>query len=275
MSSDRARAVSVRHEESGAEVLATTFDTAAYLARIGYSGPKAATIETLRELHRAHLLAVPFENLDIHAGREIVLDEARLIEKIVGERRGGFCYEVNAAFAALLRGLGFAVTLLSAGVRRDDGSFAPEFDHMLLRVDLDEPWLADVSTFFEPLRLVDDVQHDGRDTYRLDREGGQITLMRLDHGDEWSARFRFTLVPWELSNYAGMCHYHQTSPDSDFTRNRICTRLTPNGRVSVTNGRLIVTADGERHETPLADDAAFAEALRQHFGIVMPLHVTI
>ncbi len=255
--------------------MATTIDVDRYLERMAYVGTRATTIEALRELHRAHMLAVPFENLDIHAGREIVLDDARLIGKIVGERRGGFCYEVNGAFAALLRGLGFAVTLLSAGVRRDDGSFGPEFDHMLLRVDLDEPWLADVSTFFEPLRLVEDVQHDGRDAYRLDREGGQITLMRLDHGDEWSARFRFTLVPWELSNYAGMCHYHQTSPDSDFTRNRICTRLTPNGRVSVTNGRLIVTADGERHETPLADDAAFAEALRQHFGIVMPLHVTI
>lgn len=245
-------------------------DVNAYLARIGYAGPRAATLETLRELHRAHMLTIPFENLDIHRGREIVLDDARIVAKIVGERRGGFCYEVNGAFAALLRALDFRVSLLSAGVHRDDGTFGPEFDHMLLRVDLDEPWLADVSTFMEPLRLADGVQYDSRDSYRLDREDERVTLMRLEPDDVWSARFRFTLAAWQLGDFAGMSHYHQTSPESDFTRKRICTRLTPNGRISITDGRLIATTDGQRHESPLADEAAFADALRQHFGIMLP-----
>ena len=94
---------------------------------MAYHGPREPTLETLRALHKAHMLAVPFENLDIHLGRPIVLDEDRLYRKIVGERRGGFCYELNGLFAALLRELGYEVTLLSARVSCEQGGFGPEF----------------------------------------------------------------------------------------------------------------------------------------------------
>ena len=107
----------------------------AYLDRIGYKGPTEVTSETLRSLHRRHLETVPFENLDISRSRPIVLDETRILHKIVEERRGGFCYELNSAFAALLRALGFQITLLSGRVARADGSDGPEFDHLALRVD--------------------------------------------------------------------------------------------------------------------------------------------
>src|SRR5215210_4041066 len=96
-------------------------DTKAYLRRIGYSGPLDPCAETLRGLHRAHMLSVPFENLDIHLERVIVLDEDKLLSKVVGQRRGGFCYELNGAFAALLRALGFDVTMLAAGVAGEGG----------------------------------------------------------------------------------------------------------------------------------------------------------
>src|SRR4029079_10924309 len=101
-------------------------DVQAYLDRINYRGERAPTAATLRELHRTHLLAVPFENLDIHLGRPIVLDQAALFDKIVRRRRGGFCYELNGLFALLLRELGFEVTLLAAGVARGDGRVRPE-----------------------------------------------------------------------------------------------------------------------------------------------------
>ncbi|MGE5735060.1 MAG: arylamine N-acetyltransferase family protein, partial [Acidobacteriota bacterium] len=136
-------------------------DVAAYLDRIGYSGPTEPTAETLCWLHRAHMLTVPFENLDIALHRAILLDRDKFIKKIVGERRGGFCYELNGAFAALLEELGFEVTLLSARVPRQDGSESPEFDHLTLRVDLEEPWLADVwfgDFILEPLRLSVDLE---------------------------------------------------------------------------------------------------------------------
>ena len=131
-------------------------DVAAYLDRIGYRGLIARTPETLRLLHRSHLEAVPFENLDIWRSRSIVLDEQLIVRKIVEERRGGFCYELNSAFGGLLRKLGFRVTMLSGRFRREDMSDGPEFDHLALRVDLDETWLADVGfgdSFLEPLLL--------------------------------------------------------------------------------------------------------------------------
>jgi N-hydroxyarylamine O-acetyltransferase len=88
----------------------------AYLARIGYFGASSPTSANLRAIHRAHLFAVPFENLDIALGRKIVVDEDVTVRKIVELRRGGFCYELNGAFAALLQALGFQITLLSARV---------------------------------------------------------------------------------------------------------------------------------------------------------------
>src|SRR5712691_1012859 len=142
-------------------------DVQAYLARIGFSGSTAPSPDTLRRLQLAHLYTVPFENLDISLGREITCDEARFVHKIVNLRRGGFCYELNGAFAALLRELGFRVTLLSGRVAREDGSASPDFDHLVLRVDLAEPWLADVGfgdSFLEPLRLkeIEQEQCSGR-----------------------------------------------------------------------------------------------------------------
>jgi N-hydroxyarylamine O-acetyltransferase len=129
-------------------------DVEAYLQRIRYHRPlmpgvdpprvdpprvDPPSIDLLRALHRAHLFTVPFENLDISQGREILCDETSILHKIVNEHRGGFCYELNGAFAALLRALGFRVTLVSARVAREDGSHGPEFDHLTLRVDLDDP----------------------------------------------------------------------------------------------------------------------------------------
>src|SRR6266478_8398002 len=156
-------------------------DVQAYLRRIRYTEPlipgidrssiDRSGIDLLRSLHRAHLFTVPFENLDIPLGRKIVCDEARILHKIVNEHRGGFCYELNGAFAALLRVLGFRVTLLSGRVARAEGGYSPEFDHLTLRVDLEEPWLADVGfgdCFLEPLRLESRLEQEqsGR-VYRL------------------------------------------------------------------------------------------------------------
>src|SRR5215211_4589245 len=128
----------------------------AYLKRINYSGPLDVSAETLRALQVAHLMSVPFENLSIHAGEPIVLEEDALFTKIVEEKRGGFCYECNGLFAALLRSLGFEVAMLAAGVGKPGGGFGPIFDHMTLMVTLADRWLADVGfgeSFLEPLLL--------------------------------------------------------------------------------------------------------------------------
>jgi N-hydroxyarylamine O-acetyltransferase len=227
----------------------------------------------LRALHTTHLLTVPFENLDIHLGRPIVLDQAALYAKIVARRRGGFCYELNGLFAALLRALGFSVTLLSARVSRPDGDFGPEFDHLTLLVEHDERWLADVGfgdSFREPLRLdAAGVQaHHGR-AYSLTHDADQWTVHWPDSDGHWQARYRFTLQPRHLNDFAGMCHVQQTSPDSSFTQRRICTRTTPDGRVTLSDLRLIITAGDERQERQLRDEAEYRSMLREHFGIAL------
>ena len=258
-------------------------DVQAYLQRIHYQGsltPGADLpgidrpgIDLLRSIHRAHLFTVPFENLDIHLGRQIVCDEDRILRKIVNEHRGGFCYELNGAFAALLRALGFRVTLLSARVAREGGGYGPEFDHLTLCVDLDEPWLADVGFgegFLEPLRLEPGMEQaqKGR-IYRLTGIDDRFGLEVMVEG-RWKEEYAFTLQPHELSDFAGMCHYHQTSPESHFTRHRICSLATPEGRVTLSDGKLIETRGSSRQERLLSGDQEWCAKLRERFGVVLP-----
>jgi N-hydroxyarylamine O-acetyltransferase len=247
----------------------------AYLERINYHGPLAPTAETLRALHGAHLHAVPFENLSIHAGEPILLEDEALFKKIVEDRRGGFCYECNGLFAALLRALGFDVRMLSAEVAHADGGFSPPFDHMALLVGLDERRLADVGfgdSFLEPLRLDERGEQgtSGGPAFRIDEEDPYLILMRHDKGEDWKAQYRFTLRPYEYSDYAEMCRYHQTSPESHFTRSTVCSLATPEGRVTLSGMRFITTSERDgRVERTLATEEEYADILREHFGIVM------
>jgi len=257
---------------------AADMDVQAYLRRIRYTEPlipgvDRPGIDLLGSLHRAHLFTVPFENLDIHLGREIVCEEGRILRKIVNEHRGGFCYELNGAFAALLRALGFPVTLLSGRVAREDGGYGPEFDHLTLCVDLDEPWLADVGFgegFLEPLRLEPGMEQaqSGR-IYRLTRIDGGFDLEVMVEG-KWKKEYAFALQPRELVEFAGMCHYHQTSPESHFTRHRICSLATPEGRVTLSDEKLIETRGSTRQEKLLSGDQEWRAKLRERFGVVLP-----
>lgn len=274
-------------------------DLHAYLQRIGYRGPLEPTPATLAALHRAHLLSVPFENLDIHLGRPIVLALPALYAKIVAGRRGGFCYELNGLFAWLLRELGFEVELLSARVF-EQGLEGPEFDHLALAVrmnagwsadtgrEVDGGWLADVGfgdSFLEPLRMRggdENAQDSG--TFRLTKAiverlgdpGGEGTgAPRADlvlersrpAGAPWEPQYVFSMAPRVLSDFDAMCRFHQTSPRSSFTRRTICSRATPRGRVTLSNQRRIVTDDGQRGECPIATAAEYRRVLRGEFGI--------
>lgn len=252
-------------------------DVSRYLQRLNYTGPTAPTADTLRKLQLAHLQTVPFENLSIHSGEPIVLAEERLFEKIVERHRGGFCYELNGLFAGLLKALGFEVVMLSAQVANDQGDFGPDFDHMTLLVTTtDAPkqrWLADVGfgdSFNEPLRLdVRDAQQQGSRSYRIDETGKHLLLSQRENGGEWRPQYRFTVAPHEFADYEAMCRYHQTSPESHFTKARVCTRLTPEGRITLSAMRLITTQNGVREELTLSDENAYEQLLRDRFGIDM------
>jgi len=230
-------------------------DIQAYLKRIAYTGAVDVSFETLRGLHLAHLYAVPFDNLDIHLGRRLSLDGAALFDKIVTRRRGGFCYELNGLFCALLRQLRFPVTMLSAGVARASGGFGPEFDHLALCVQLHDPWLVDVgfgNGFRIPVRLNETAaQPQGASAYLIAADGDCRTLLRRDEGGDWTPQYRFTLQPHALEDFAERCVFHQTSPESSFTQGRICSLATPEGRITLARNRIVETTAAGRTERDL------------------------
>ena len=258
----------------------------AYLRRINYSGSIEPNAETLRALQVAHLRTVPFENLSIHVDQAIVLEDESLYKKIVENKRGGFCYEANGLFASLLRALGFKVSMLAAGVAKrsellnlNDGSalseveFGPVFDHMCLMVELEERWLADVGfgdSFIEPL-LLDrrDDQVRGDERYRIVPLNDALILLRRKNGEDWNAEYRFDLQPHVYADYEEMCKFHQTSPDSHFTRGRICSLATEDGRVTLSDMRLITTHGSKRDEKTLTSQGEYDRVLRDRFGIAL------
>jgi N-hydroxyarylamine O-acetyltransferase len=244
---------------------------AAYLERINVPGPVTADAAGIRMLHRAHQLAVPFENLSIHLGEHIALDEAGLVEKIVRNRRGGFCYELNGAFALLLEALGARVTRFAARVH-DGCKFSPPFDHLALAVrpaDGSGPWLADVgfgSHSVYPLLLASRIEQQD--------PGGRFLLADASDGDvdvlkDGLPQYRIEQRPRQLGDFIPTCWWQQTSPSSHFTHSTICSRLTEDGRISVSERTLIRTVSGVRTEEQLAGDDALLAAYRDHFGVVL------
>ncbi len=246
-----------------------------YLQRIDYCGTLEPTAATLCALHVAHLQHVPFENLDIVRRRLFDLDPVALFDKIVTRRRGGFCYELNGLFALLLEQLGFMVTRLAARVVNKDGSLGPEFDHLTLHVqcpdDTNAGWLADVGfgdSFLEPLRFDEQgEQLDGLRAYRIEHDEAYRWVWERDYDGMWTRQYRFDLRPRQLSDFAPMCVWQQTSPDSSFTQRRICSRATPDGRVTLSEMRLITKVNGQRNECTLDSEEECQMVLRERFGI--------
>ena len=240
--------------------------------RINYNGTASPTIATLKALQLAFLLKIPFENLDIHLGRHIKLSSDSIYEKIIAKNRGGFCYECNILFFELLKELGFRVEYLSARMVTENG-VGPEFDHMVLLVHLDHDYLVDVGngqSCREPLRI------DGTKTassegyvYRVGSYRRDLALFYRQAAEEWMPRFIFTLKPRQRSEFSDMCDYHQTSPDSIFTRQRLVTMATPEGRISLTDMQLAVTNRAEKHESVIYSKNQYKTILKQKFGIVI------
>jgi N-hydroxyarylamine O-acetyltransferase len=205
-------------------------------------------------------------------GRRIRLSEDAFYEKIIKHHRGGFCYELNGSFASLLRRLGFKVRMLSARVASKTGGFSPEFDHMTLLVTMKDRWLADVGfgdSFTEP-KLLDypSPQTDSGRIYQITRKMGGRLLSRWDAEKKiWEPQYQFTLQARNLADYARRCRWHETSPNSHFRKGRMCTRLTPNGRVTLTDRKLIVTRGSKRTESSVKTRTEFNRLLQKQFGM--------
>ncbi|NUQ83501.1 MAG: arylamine N-acetyltransferase [Anaerolineales bacterium] len=229
-------------------------------------------------LQIAHLQNVPFENLDIGLKRPIRLDEGSLWEKIIVNKRGGFCYELNGLFAGLLRRIGFEVTYLNARVFNGAGELGIEFDHLALLVQVpgeSERFLADVGfgdSFSEPLKFEErGEQVQALRAYRLEEIQNGFVVWQRNYDGSWERQYFFDLIPRRFpDDYEAGCLYHQTSPKSSFTRGSIISRATPNGRVSLEDGWLILTENGQRTERPLKDRDEYHALLKQYFDITLP-----
>jgi N-hydroxyarylamine O-acetyltransferase len=240
-----------------------------YLQRIDYQGSLTPNLSTLNQLHLAHLQTVPFENLDISLNRLISLELPAILHKIVNLHRGGFCYELNTAFAWLIAEIGFPVELLSASTF-DGKSLGPEFDHMLLMVETDHTVFADVGfgdSFLLPVFPVQKPTFQFDRYYRLESSGNRWLLQQRFETGGWKSLYIFGLKSHPVSDFEAMCDYHQTSKLSNFTRKTICSRATEKGRATYTNGRFILTEAGNREETIVESEVMLNDILKQQFGI--------
>ncbi len=241
----------------------------AYLDRIGYTGSLEPTFETLRAIHRAHLFAIPYENLDIHLGRSLTLNPDMIYQKIVLDGRGGWCFEMNGLLAWALRELGFQVAHLSGSVNRAVLGDAAEGNHLVLRVDLNgEAFMADVGFgdgLLEPIPL-----REGR--YVQDGFNFGLEL----HGETWVFRkfegggpggFEFRPHPVQLSDFASQCRWLQTAPESGFVQATVCQKASSQGFITLRGAVLSVATSGGESKRTLASADEFDAVLREYFGL--------
>lgn len=252
-----------------------------YFARIDYTGSPEPTLANLRQITWLHQLAIPFENLDIVLFRKpISLANEDIFAKLVDRKRGGFCFEHNGLLGLVLRAMGYVVSYGYATWISDDGTEIDPFDHLILRVGIPgepDPWLADAGfgrqTPARPLPLVAGREEHHPETgltYRVlasSRQDRQWSVQVQDEQDSWAPLYDLDLRPRVMAEYEHRSQYHQTSPESPFTRGMMCSRPAPSGRITVADGKLILTRIGEREERPLASRQEENEALSEWFGI--------
>jgi N-hydroxyarylamine O-acetyltransferase len=247
---------------------------AAYFDRIGYSGPQQATSETLHALHRLHPQVIPFENLDTLLGRTPRLDLESVFAKLVSARRGGYCYEHNLLFRAVLDTLGFETTGLAARVLWNDPAGMMPRTHMMLLVETpDNTWLADVGfgslTLSAPL-LFDTGREQAtpHEPFRLDLIERGDFLLQVKLGDTWRPIYRFDLEPQFPADYAMANHYVSTYPESIFVDHLIVARVMPGQRQTLFDTTLTQRGDTES-KRELTNAEGLRGVLQDVFGLVL------
>jgi len=253
------------------------FDLNAYFARIGYFGERSPTLETLRELHFHHTQTIPFENLNPLLAWPVDLNPTDLQEKLIHNRRGGYCYEQNLLFRHALETLGFHVTGLAARVswNNPEGVVLPR-THMLLRVDVNgRTYIADVGfgnlTLTTPLRLESDVeQTTPHEPFRIVESGGEFVLQAKVR-DTWNPLYSFTLQPQLMPDYEMANWYVSRHPKSRFVNGLIVARAAPERRYALLNNEFAIHyPNGKTERRALATVAEIREVLEGPMGLRLP-----
>lgn len=248
-----------------------------YFGRIGYDGPREATLPVLESLHRLHPASIPFENLDPLIGRTPDLDREALATKLVRGRRGGYCYEHNLLFMHVLKALGFSVSGLGARVLWGQPEDAiVRRSHMLLRVDLGGTiHLADVGfgglTQTVPLIFAPGLEQDTpHERFRV-IEAGAVFRMQAFVAGEWRALYSFDFSEHFLADYEVTNHFLSTHPSSHFTTTLVLARALPDRRLACRNDRLSIHhLGGETEQRQLATAGELAEVAEMLFGVAIP-----
>jgi N-hydroxyarylamine O-acetyltransferase len=245
-------------------------DLDGYLHRIGFDGPREATLATLIALHRSHVAAIPFENLDVLLRKPISLELDRLQAKLVRSGRGGYCFEHNTLFAAALRTLGFSVSTLEARVRPPGSTRTLPRTHMVLRVEVeDRTVLADVGFGGDgPLAPVDlngSVAEQGLDAYRIVEEGPVLAL-QIRRDTHWQDLYAFGLEPALPADFEVANHYTSTHPASAFTQTLTVQRSVDGERRILRHRTLTVRSATGTTVREITDDE-LPTVLRDLFGL--------
>lgn len=249
----------------------------AYFSRIGFTGPAGADLVTLRALHRLHIEAIPFENLDVLLGRPIDMSEDAVERKIVEGRRGGYCFEQNTLFRGVLRALGFRTEAFLGRIRRNvPADVRTPLTHMVLRVTIDGiPWLADVGFGSlgapAPIRLdVDHEQETPLEPRRIARRGTAL-FQQARLGDQWVDLYEFTLedpapMDFELGNWFSCTH-----PRANFVNNLVVTRVEGTSRLLLNNREFIIRhLDGAAEKREIGSHAELLDLLASRYGLTFP-----
>jgi N-hydroxyarylamine O-acetyltransferase len=254
-------------------------DLDAYLARIGYGGPREPTLEVLRELHRLHPAAIPFENLSPLTGEVVSLALADLEAKLVRGGRGGYCYEHNTLLWAVLEAMGFEAQGLAARVRwgmPEDAPLRPR-SHMALLIALPEGrFMADVGfgglVQTGPLKLEFGVaQETPHERFRFDPAPEGLIDLKVELGGEWRTLYRFDLVPHLKADYEPMNWFTATHPSSPFPSHLMAARAEPHRRLALSDARFTLRErDRAPVERTLASLDELARVLSEDFGLALP-----
>ncbi len=244
----------------------------AYLARIGYSGPLRHDHATLTALHRAHLRAIPYENLDVQFGRPVTIERGPIFEKIVVNRRGGWCYEMNGLFGWALGELGFKVMRSAGSVMREERG-AADPNHLVLKVELEEGvYLADVGFgdgSRDPIRIVPGPFASHGFEFALSRQDGGWWRMH-NHKAGGAASFDFDLKPADEAALAVTCARLQTAADSPFVQNAVLQRHADKG-IWMMRGRVLREVTPQEQKDYLVDSAEeYVSVLSEVFALDLP-----
>ena len=244
-----------------------------YLKRINYSGDLSPNLVVLKQLQKAHLLTVPFENLDIHYDNPIELDIDKIYHKIVVKKRGGFCYELNGLFQKLLNSIGFDSKIISARVYNNKKEkFGEEYDHLAIIVKLNQnEYLIDVGfgefTFY-PLRFkINEIQIDPRGNFIIEKYKEEYYKVSKEDNGEKSIEYIFTEKERDIKEFSEMCNFHQISPDSHFTHKKLISKPTERGRITITGNSLKITESGLTKENINFNKDEYGKYLLNWFDI--------